>query len=506
MAVDKVRALDACWLHFETQDMPLHVASALVFKLPEGKADTFFDELKGHVQSRIHLLKTYSVKKKDTPLNLDHPVWVEADEIDIEYHVRRLILPEPGTQTQFDEACGHIQEMPLDPERPLWQLTLIEGLKNGRVALFVKNHHSVIDGESGVAQLDVLFDKTPVPREVQPPTVKRHSNSPSSLELLADAYVRFWMQPVELMTKIPDFAKAAQNFARVVLDTNRVSKVLTPAPKTRFNRSISRRRVFSSVSIPLSEIKDLKKAAGVTVNDAVLGVCSGALRRFLMRTGELPKHSLVAAVPVSLRRGDASSADEMGTLVTSMTCPLATNEHDATKRMALIKRGTEEAKRNVEATKGALIQNFNVFGAPIALRLAAQAYGALRLADHHSPIANLVVSNVAGPRHAIYLMGAEMEHYYPVSGVAHGQGINITVQSYRDTLNFGLIGCTDLVPDLTVLRDCIVASLQELKSIYLESEELDEEELDVVLPSARDIEDGEQYTDQDVPLVAAPLE
>ncbi len=474
MAIDKVGILDASWLHMETKDMPFHVSSVPIFKLPRGKKETFFEELKEHVASRAHLLKNYRVKKKNTPLNLDHPVWVEADEIDIDYHVRRHQLPKPGTMTQLEAAVAEIQELPLDLERPLWQYTLIEGLKGNRVGLLIKIHHSVIDGESGAAQLDVMFDTTRKPRPIENPGLVAQSKEPSNIALLAHAYARFMMQPIELIMKLPSFASAAGKVARIALDKNRVAKIAKAGPKTRFNRAISDKRSFAMASVPLADIKAIKKAAGVTLNDVVMAMCGDALRRFLDRTGDLPEETLTSAIPVSLRRGDQSGSDEMGTLVTSMICPLGTHISDPTERLQFVNQGSIEAKATVEAAKGAMIQQFNALGAPLAMRLASQAYGALRLADMHRPLANLIISNVAGPRHTIYLNGAEMLHYHPVSAVAHGQGLNITVQSYCDSLDFGFIGCKNLMPDLALLRDDLIAAFQTLKAIYVTSEELEE--------------------------------
>ncbi len=484
MPVDKVKALDASWLHFETSSMPMHVASAPIFKLPRGKAKTFYGDLKEHVKSRAHLLKTYRVKPKRTPLNLDHPVWVEADEIDLDYHVQRYVLPKPGTMAQYEHAVARIQERPLDFDRPLWQYTLVEGLEGNRVGLVIKIHHSVIDGESGVAQLDVMFDKTKRPRKVAPPKQVAKLPEPSALTLIADAYGRFLYQPVELARKLPSLFSAVRHVAGVALDRERVSPFALTAPRTHFNRVIGKHRRFAMASVPLEDVKAIKKAAGVTLNDVVMAMCGGALRRFLDRLEDLPEESLTAAVPVSLRRGEAQGSDEMGTLVTSMTCPLGTHIEDPAERLEFVHLASVEAKGDVEATKDAMIQNFNVFGAPLAMRWAAQAYGALQLANMHRPIANLIISNVAGPRHEIFLKGAKMEHYHPVSAVAHGQGLNITVQSYLDKLDFGLVACADLLPGLPVMRDDLVASFEELKAIYLEDAVEEDDEIRIDVPDA----------------------
>lgn len=464
--IEKLSGMDASWLHFESEDVPLHVASCPIYQLPEGTdPDLFFQQVKELVRERAPALKNYRIRRVDTPFGLDHPVWHDdVRNIDFDYHVRRVRLPKPGSLEQLEAACSRIAAAPMDMNRPLWEYHLIDGLQGNRVCLVIKIHHAVIDGESGVMQLDLMMDKTPEPRHVtRPEGVPDGTKAPHMWELLSDAFLRFMQQPLTMLEALPRMADAASSYSTVMMDKLTQGESLTRvAPPTPFNRSISRSRRYVMASVSLGEAKAIKNALKVTLNDVVMSVCAGALRRYMMRTGGQLNDELLAMVPVSLRRGDAAT-DAMGTLVTGMVCGLATDIDDPVDRLRAVNKRSRAAKIEVEATKGAMIQDYNIAGAPLALRLASQLYGGLKLADLHQPMFNVTISNVAGPRAPLYLNGARMLHYHPLSLVTHGLGLNITVQSYCDTLDFGLISCAKLLPDLAELRDDLLTSFEELR-------------------------------------------
>ncbi|MFN3233128.1 MAG: WS/DGAT/MGAT family O-acyltransferase [Alphaproteobacteria bacterium] len=466
---EKATGVDASWLHMENDESPLHVASCPIFQMPEGKdADTFFAEVKELIAERAVHLKNYRIKKIETPFSIDHPVWHDSvANIDIDYHVRRTRLPAPGTIEQLELACARIAAAPMDMNRPLWEYHIIEGLEDNRIGVFIKVHHAVIDGQLGVMQLDLMMDPTPEPRRIDPPEdLPKTRAEPDSWALLSDAFVRFIRQPFDMMEALPRVAEAATNFTSLAFDRlNQGENLARTAPPTPFNRSISRTRRVAMASVPMSDVKAIKNALGVTLNDTVMAICGGALRTYLERKDAASDEELLAMVPVSLRQ--ESQGDHVGNLVTGMVSGLATHIADPIERAKAIHENTVASKAEVEATKGAQIQNYNIAGAPVALRLASQAYAALKLADLMQPMFNVTISNVAGPRHAIYLNGAEMLHYHPVSLVVQGQGLNITVQSYRDSLDFGMISCRELLPDLAELRDDLLASFEELKAAAL---------------------------------------
>jgi diacylglycerol O-acyltransferase len=465
-SIEKLTGMDASWLHLESEDVPLHVASCPIFQLPDGTdPGTFFAEVKELVKQRAPALKNYRIRRVDTPFGLDHPVWHDdVRNIDFDYHIRRVRLPAPGSLEQLEAACARIAAAPMDMTRPLWEYHLIEGLKGNRVCLVIKIHHAVIDGESGVMQLDLIMDKTPEPRRLAPPAgLPAGTEAPHVWELLSDAFLRIMQQPLTMLEALPRMAEAAGAYTTVMMDRLSQGEQLgRVAPPTSFNRAVSRGRRYAMASVPLGQAKAIKTALKITLNDVVMSVCAGALRRYRSRTGGQLGDELLAMVPVSLRRGDAD-VGHMGTLVTGMICGLATHVDDPVERAHAINRRSRAAKAEVEATKGALIQDYNIAGAPLALRLASQLYGGLRLADLHRPMFNVTISNVAGPRQPLYLNGARMLHYHPLSLVTHGLGLNITVQSYCDTLDFGLISCAKLLPDLAELRDDLLASFEELR-------------------------------------------
>jgi len=468
--IEKLSGMDAGWLHFESEDVPLHVASCPIFQLPDGTdPETFFKQVKALVTRRAPALKNYRIRRVDIPFGLDHPVWHDdLDNIDFDYHIRRVRLPKPGSLEQLEAACSRIAAAPMDMNRPLWEYHLIDGLQGNRVCLVIKIHHAVIDGESGVMQLDMMMDTTPEPRQVTPPAgLPEGTEAPHMWELLSDAFLRFMQQPLTMLEALPRMADAATNYSTVMMDRLTQGEALTrTAPPTPFNRAVSRSRRYVMASVSLDEVKAIKNALKVTLNDVVMGVCAGALRRYLQRTGAPLGDELLAMVPVSLRRGDAAT-DHMGTLVTGMICGLATDIEDPIDRLHAINKRSRAAKTEVEATKGAMIQDYNIAGAPLVLRLASQLYGGLRLADLVQPMFNVTISNVAGPRAPLYLNGARMLHYHPLSIVTHGLGLNITVQSYCDTLDFGLISCARLLPDLAEMRDDLLTSFEALRQAVL---------------------------------------
>lgn len=470
MHYEKATGLDATWLHAETEDVPLHVASVPIFQLEDDTdPDVYFDQVKQLVRERAPHLKNYRMKRVNTPLGLDHPVWHDdVRNIDIDYHVRRTRLPKPGTLDQLEAACARIAAAPMNLNRPLWEYHVIEGLQGNRIAVFIKVHHAVIDGELGVMQLDLMMDSTPAPKRLPIEEPAAPAPAPTSWDLLSGAMVDFMRQPFAMLEQLPGMLQAAQNVSGIMLDRlNSGSNLTRVAPPTPFNRAVSRTRRFAMASVPLADAKAIKNALGVTLNDVVMAVSGGALRRYLKRKGANLDDELLAMVPVSLRK-DSGNSDHAGTLVTGMVCGLATDVDDPVARAYAVNKNSVESKAEVEATKDAFIQNYNIAGAPIALRLASQVYGSLRLADFHQPMFNVTISNVAGPRRDIYFNGARMLHYHPVSLVAHGQGLNITVQSYQGTLDFGLISCAKLVPDLAELRDDLLASFEALKQAALD--------------------------------------
>jgi len=463
----KSRALDASWLHYETGTVPLHVASMPIFRRPEGMdADDFFASFKQMMWDKRHYVDAYTLKRKNVTAWMDHPVWVRDTNIDLDYHVRRITLPRP-TMRALETVAERLAAMPMDLDRPLWQYIVIDGLPNGEFGVFMKMHHSVIDGQSGAAILHDVFDPTPEPRSITPAGPGFvDDEDPSHLEMISGSFANVICQQFKLAGRAGDFMSASQ--AALSLLQKGVagqSNLRMTAPPTPFNSSISQKRRYRMEFLSVNEAKAIKTLAGVTLNDVVMSVTGGALRRYLEEKGELPDESLIASVPISVRKPGEDT--KMGAQLSVMLCGLGSHIAGPVERLLAVRANTEEGKAAADSMGAALTDDYALLGAPIAMRVAAEIWGATRMADAVNSLglmpANLVVSNVSGPRSTLYLNGAEMLHYHPVSVVAHGQGLNVTVQSYKDSLGVGMIACRELMPDLDRLMTFFMVEFDSLK-------------------------------------------
>ncbi|MEM7570844.1 MAG: wax ester/triacylglycerol synthase family O-acyltransferase [Pseudomonadota bacterium] len=464
----KARAFDASWLHFETGTAPLHVASLPIFRRPDGvDADDFFRSFREMMTQKRHYVDAYTLKRKHVAGWMDHPVWVRDTDIDMTYHVRRITLPRP-TIKALETVAERLAAMPMDLDRPLWQYTIVDGLPDNQFGVFMKMHHSVIDGQSGAAILQDVFDPSPEPREIKPVAPDFADDPiPSEMSLIAGSVENIMGQQFALAGRMSDYLQASRT-ALSLLQSSAAGESDMPlnAPPTLFNRAISDRRRYKIGFMSVKEAKAIKTLAGVTLNDVVLSVTGGALRRYLDEHQALPEESLVASVPISVRKPGEDT--KMGAQLSMLLCGLGTQIVDPLERLLAVHGNAETGKAAAEAMQPALTDDYALPGAPIAMRAAAELWGATRMADWAGGLGlmpfNLVVSNVAGPRNTLYLNGAEMLHYHPVSVVAHGQGLNVTVQSYRDSLGLGVLSCRELMPDLDRLMTFFNAEFEALKA------------------------------------------
>ncbi|MFT3778052.1 MAG: wax ester/triacylglycerol synthase family O-acyltransferase [Ottowia sp.] len=443
--MDHLSSLDASFLHFETPETPMHVASLCILELPEGYKGDFYEDVKAMVGKRLHLASVLTRKLAPMPFELAEPVWIEDDDIDLDYHIRSLTLRRPGSREQLDQLVARLHSSLLDRSRPLWEMYIIEGLENGRVAFYSKMHHSGIDGKAGTEMTKVMYDITPKPREVPPP--RRKTGSPGGYqlgvaELLQAAVSNTAQQYRKLAEMLPTAAKALTT-AGNVLASQRTAKGERPlnlgvAPKTIFNDSITNQRSFTSMSLPFNDLKDLGKRVGGTVNTIVMAMASGGLARFLQQRDLLPKEALIAAVPVSLRsEGDSA----MNNQVSMVRVDLATDIADPVERFKAIHASSEAGKAVVRELKPVLGVDMPMTGSPWLMTSLASLYGRSNLARRLPPMANVLISNVPGPQVPLYVAGARMLSFYPVSIPYHGSALNITVQSYAGSLDFGLTAC-----------------------------------------------------------------
>ena len=442
--MDHLSSTDASFLHMETAETPMHVGSLMLFELPVGYSGDYYEDVKALIAKRIHLCSIFHRKLAQMPFELADPVWIEDDDIDLDYHVRSLTLRRPGTMAQLEVLTARLHSSLLDRSRPLWEVYVIDGLLDGRIAYYTKAHHSGIDGKAGVELAKVLFDISPVTREV-PPARARRGGTPYQLgvaELLQAAVTNTAKQYLKLGKLVPSAVKALGKAGNIIAARKTAkgerSLNIGIAPKTIFNVAITNQRSYSTLSMPLADIKALGKRVGGTVNTVVMAMCSTALRRFLLDRELLPAKSLVSAVPVSLRTADDSS---MNNQVSMIRVDLATDLADPVARFKTIHASSEAAKAVVVELKPVLGVDVPITGAPWLMTGLASLYGRSGMANRMPSAANVAISNVPGIPVPLYMAGARMVNYYPVSIPYHGVALNITVQSYAGQLEFGLTAC-----------------------------------------------------------------
>src|SRR6476660_6452242 len=442
--MDQLSSIDASFLHLETPETPMHVGSLILIELPQGHQGDYYEAVKAMVGKRLHLASVLNRKLAQMPFELAEPVWIEDDDIDLDYHVRSVTLRRPGTMPQLEQLIARLHSTLLDRSRPLWEMYVIEGLENGQVAFYTKAHHSGVDGKAGDELAKVLYDVSPKIRDV-PPARRKRGGSSYQLgisELLQAAAANSASQYRKLADLLPAAAPALTAAANVVASQRTAvgarSLNLGLAPKTIFNDSITNQRSYSTLSVPLADIKGLGKRVGGTVNTIVMAMCSIALHRFLKERDLLPKEPLIAMVPVSLRsEGDSA----MNNQVSMVRVDLATDIKELPARFRAIHASSEAAKAVVKELKPVLGVDIPITGSPWLLTGLASLLGRSNLVSRLPAAGNVAISNVPGPSITLYMAGAKMLHYFPVSIPYHGSALNITVQSYAGLLEFGLTAC-----------------------------------------------------------------
>ena len=465
-AMERLTGLDASFLYLETPSLHMHVSMAAIFDPTTVPGGYSFDKIRALVAERIPFLPVFSRRLAQVPFRLGHPFWVDDPDFDIDNHIRRAALPAPGGLEELATFVGEVCGRQLDRSKPLWEMYVVEGLEGGNVGLVTKIHHSTIDGVSGAELLGVLFDLTPNPGPREPaPEPKPQGRIPGELELVTQALAARLVRPVEI-------TRLAWRTGKAVLDVRRIrhlprsgqAALPLSAPRTSMNAAVTPRRRVAFSSISLDDIKSLKNAAGTTVNDAVLAICTGALRSYLLSRDELPDSSLVATVPVSVH-ADASEA-RGSNKVSAMFVQLPTHLANPKERLQAIREGTKGAKEEHNALGADLLLNWTEHATPNVFAAGARAYSRLKLADRHRPIHNLVISNVPGPDFPLYLGGAELTAGFPLGPVMDGAGLNVTVMSYRGVVNWGLMACADSVKGVWEIADAIPDALDELLAAY----------------------------------------
>ncbi len=470
--MQQLTGLDAAFLAMETPSVYGHVASLIVLDPSTAPEPLTLERLTRLVERRLHLIPPFRRRLAEVPLGLDQPYWIEDPDFDIEFHVRELALPEPGDDRQLAEQAARLHARPLDRRRPLWELYLIHGLAGGRKAVYTKVHHAAIDGVSGNDVLAAVVDLTPEGRPDEEPPGWQGERVPGNVSLLARSAVSLSSHPVRavrvgygLARSLPSLAASLRPRVPVVdRFLGGDSRAVLPgagfrAPATPFNRSVSPHRRFAFCSLPLADVKTVKNAAGCTVNDVVMALSTGALRRWLQDHDALPSAPLVGAVPVSVRTEEEKGKG--GNRVSMMIAAIPTNVGDPLTRLRACHHAMAAAKEQHGALPADLLSDVTQFAAPALAGQAARLAARVRLVERLNAF-NLIISNVPGPNLALYYGGARMLAYYPLSAITDGQGLNITVISLEGSLHFGLVADRELVPDLDVMSGYLQQELDEL--------------------------------------------
>ncbi len=459
--MERLTGLDAAFLYLETRTHHMHVAMTMVLDPSTVPGGYSFERLKEFIGGRVHLVPPFRRRLMEVPLNLAHPVWIEDPHFDLDFHIRRIGCPAPGGRRELGEMAGQIASSPLDRTRPLWELWVIEGLKQDRIGVVTKVHHSAIDGASGAELMVHLFDLEPEAADPPPPEEREPDHIPNEFELLGHAVASRVRKTIALPKLIGQTVQAVSRVVEGRRDPDRpVGAAPLTAPATSWCGPLSPLRSVGFARVPLADVRSLKNAFGCTVNDVVLGLCAGTLRGYLLDRGELPDIPLVATCPVSVRHdGEATG----GNKVSAMFTTLDTQLDDPAERIRAIQACTVGAKEEHKAVGADMLQNWAEYAAPNTFNLASRLYSSWGLAGSHRPIHNVIISNVPGPPFPLYYAGAEMVAAYPMGPVMEGVGLNITVFSYRDSVDFGFMVDRELVPDVWNMADRVKDALAELQ-------------------------------------------
>jgi diacylglycerol O-acyltransferase / wax synthase len=481
----QLTSLDAQFLALESKTTYGHVSGLAIYDpstAPGGQLRRA--DVCRLIDERLHMLPPFRWRLAEVPFGIDHPYWVDDPDFDLDFHIRETAAPPPGDDKALAEQIARIVARPLDRRHPLWELYLIHGLPEGRVAMLTKIHHAAVDGVSGAEVLSVMVDTSPEGREL--PEGRETccgERMPGQLEMLGRGLLGTPRQPVRALRALPSSVPNLADIpgvqqmpgigtlgrvstrAKRLLGGEEASGLLEPAavtvPRTRFNHPITPHRRFSFGSLSLDRVKAIKNELGISVNDVVVAICATAVRNWLLERDELPSDPLVSMVPVSVRTEE--QVGTFGNRVGVMIVPIPTNEADPRKRLMKAHETLRSAKSRHKAVPASLMQDITQFIPPAVHARASRTM--MQLTGQLRPPLNLVISNVPGPPMPLYCAGARLEGHYPVSAIADGVGLNITCMSYRDHIDFGIVVDRDMVDDAWPLMEAVEHALAEIDEV-----------------------------------------
>ncbi len=464
--MERLSGLDATFLYVETPTMHMQVSLLLI--LDPKDAPGGYDHARLYTLLERLAYDTPKLRRRllPVPLGVHHPMWVEDPHFDPVHHLKRVACPAPGSPHELAELCGRVNSTPLDRSRPLWEIWVIEGLEHGQFALLAKVHHAVADGMAGAGLLASLFSMT---RDAPTGVASTRLPSPlekvpTELEILRDAVVdrfkasrqlgRIYRRTTQAFVTIQSRRRGGEHpsGATPVLDV----------PRTMFNAPITAQRSAAFARVSLDDVREIRKAFSVTVNDVVLALCASALRRYLEVKGNLPLAPMVAACPVAVRGEDIHTGGSNH--VSAMFTSLATNLEDPVERLLAIRGTSRCAKEEHSTFGGETMGEWAELASPNLFAAGTRMYTKYRLANLHRPFHNVMISNVPGPPIPIYLDGSTLTAAYPMGPVMEGAGLNITVMSYVNQVDFGFLAATSLVPDVWRIAEAVAPGLAELLS------------------------------------------
>jgi diacylglycerol O-acyltransferase len=460
MALERLDGMDASFVYLDTPATPMQVGMTCVFDPSTAPGGYSFAKVRGLVEERLHLIPQFRRRLVEVPALLHRPGWAEDPEFDLDQHLRRTGLPAPGGITELERFSADVISRPLDPRRPPWEMHVVEGLEGGMVGSVTKMHHAAIDGTSGAELTASLLDLEPEPVPVAPPDAPwMPAAPPSPLALAAGAVRELLRQPVLAGSVL---ARTARGALRLLRHNRRPETTPPPgpfaAPRSAYNAPVSAARHVSLAQVDLDDVRQIKDTVGVTVNDVVLAVCAGALRGHL-EDGSLPDQSLIAAVPVSVRTEDAGATSNQ---LSAMLVELGTTIDEPMARLQAIAASSRAAKTQHHVLGPHTISQLADLTPPALLAAMGALESRFNVLGRIPPACNLIVSNFPGPPFPLYCAGARMVAAYPMGPLGLGTALNITVQSYLDTLWFGIVACPDVVPEPWALADGIHDAVHEL--------------------------------------------
>ncbi|MGB5625972.1 MAG: wax ester/triacylglycerol synthase family O-acyltransferase [Woeseiaceae bacterium] len=466
--MEQLSGLDASFLYLETGNMPMHIGGLAIYdqSTAPGGAVTFKDILR-FFEKRVHKARAFRQRLVTVPMSLDYPYWIDDPDFDLEFHVRHIALPKPGDWRQLCIQAARLHARPLDTNRPLWEAYVIEGLDNvagvpeGSFALVTKFHHAAIDGVSGAEISAAIHDTSPEDTVEAPENDWNPERFPTAMELLGRTAVTTAKKPFEFASLVARNVPTAWRFGRGLL--SKELNLTMNVPRTRFNGNVSPHRVFDGRSFSLDEIRAIKgRVEGATVNDVIVSVCGGALRRYLESKGELPEESLVAMAPVSARPEEMRKA--AGNMVSTMSLPVRSDIADPLERLRAVHGESEKAKRLTRTLGTSLATEAAHFLPSTTSGLIATAYGRYGLAKRLPPMYNTIITNVPGPNFPLYSMGSQMVASFGLGPVVHGIGLFQPVIGYNGQITVSAISCREMMPDPEFYCDCLTEAFEDLKN------------------------------------------